>query len=147
MESNRFPQVYLTQNFRIFVFFAKNRWIKSLENGEYSKKYDLKQVAFEGRALKKVKKYSFFFVSTLQNIGIDKDKDQKRILKHIEKLIEKYPDKKKQKIDKKKKQILKFSSNQKKNDGENPETDSSEGNPVSDESSSSSESDINEYPE
>ena len=85
---------------------------------------------FEGKALKKVKKYPFLIAPILQTMGINKEKDQKRILKHIEKLVEKYPDKKKN-IKKKKE----------KDGGENPETDSSvEGNPVS---SSSSD----DYPE
>ena len=113
-------------------FFVDFRWIKSLEDGKFSEKYSLKEVPFKGKALKKVKKYSFLITSILQNMGIKKEKDQKRILKHIENLVEKYPNtdkKQKKKIGKKKEKV---------DDGENPETDSSvEENPASSSSSSS----------
>ena len=112
----------------------KLRWIKSLENGEFSKNYVLKEVPFQGEALETVKKYSFLIVSTLQNMGINKENDQKRILKHIEILVEKYSGEKSSAKEKKKKH-----KKSKKQSDENPESGSSDDYP---ESASS-----DEYPE
>ena len=103
----------------------KLRWIKSLENGEFSKNYVLKEAPFQGAALETVKQYPFLIVSTLQSIGIHKENDQKRILKHIEILVEKYSREKSKEKKKSKKRILKFSKSNDESD-ENPESGSSD---------------------
>ena len=111
-----------------FVFVVKNRWIGTLEDGKYAKKYKLiPQKHFKGRRLKFIddsdgEKDIF---ENLEDIGISDDKDKNSIIKCVKKLVKNVKRKKKSKKSQKKKKKSEEASD----DVINPVDDSSDFDP------------------